>query len=258
MNAVDIKNLKFSYSNVEVFDGLTLSIDKGDFVTILGKGGSGKSTLFKILSGKFQYYGAILMLNKDLNYNLEQGYLGLVSADIYNFKEKKVIDELTRVLKEKGRTSDKISAEIKRAVKKTGISELLDFNIKDLDLKDRILIMFTIQILKKPKILILDNVLEYLDNDKAKIVREISQLNKKNVTIINITNVSEESIYGKNVIFLDDEINKINVNDLEEDDFIRNNLEVPFMISLSSKLKFYDLIKDNYFNMEKLVDDLWQ
>ena len=30
------------------------------------------------------------------------------------------------------------------------------------------------------------------------------------------------------------------------------------MISLSSKLKVYNLIDKNYLNMEKLVDDLWQ
>lgn len=47
---IDITNLKFSFNNKEyIFKDASLSIDKGDFVCILGKNGCGKSTLLKII-----------------------------------------------------------------------------------------------------------------------------------------------------------------------------------------------------------------
>ncbi len=258
MNAVDIKNLCFSYGNIEVFDGLDLAIEKGLFVTILGKGAVGKSTLFKILSGSLKYNGNISILNKSISYNLNKGYLGLVSDDIYNFKEKKVIDELIRVLEDKGKAKDKIDAEVKRIIKKVGISDIIYSNISDLSVKERILLMFATEILKKPRVLILDDVLNYLDNEKGKIIKELIKLNKKNTTVINISNDTEECIYSKQIVILGDTVQYFDLVSIEEDDFLNNEIDPPFMISLSNRLKFYGLVDKNYLEMEKLVDKLWQ
>lgn len=258
MNAVDIENLSFSYGNIRVFDNLNLSISKGSFVTILGKGASGKSTLFKILCGELKYDGNILISNKSINYNINKGYLGFVSADIYNFKEKRVIDELVRVLQDKGKIDDRIKDEIDRVTRKTGIKDILDSNISDLSVKDRVLLLFTIQILNRPRVLIIDNALEYLDSDKDKIVKEIMRLNRKSTTVINISNNTEECLYGKKIVILGDGVQCFEVSKVEEEQFLNNEIDAPFMISLSSRLKFYGLVSENYLSMEKLVDKLWQ
>ena len=69
MQAIDIKNLNFSYGNIKVFNNLNLSITEGDFTTILGKNGSGKTTLANILSGNLKYKGDILFFNKSFKSN---------------------------------------------------------------------------------------------------------------------------------------------------------------------------------------------
>lgn len=256
MNAVDIRKLNFSYGNIEVFNDLNLQIENGSFCTIIGKGGSGKTTLFRIISGALKANGDVFIFNKSINYNLNKKYLGLVSADIYNFKKEVVIDELMETLKTKRINSEKKKNEIDRISKRIGITKILDSNIRSLSINNRILLLFVIQILSKPKVLILDNVLEYLDVKKNIIIKELLSLNRKSTTVINITNNPNECLYGNDIIILNSYL-KYSVNDIEEEIFLKNGLEPPFMISLCSRLKFYNLIHENFFNMEKLVDDLW-
>lgn len=258
MKAVEIKNLYFNYGSNMVFDDLNLYVEKASFCTILGKGGSGKSTLFRLLSGSLSYDGSILIFNKSIKYALKKNYLGLMSADILYFECKTVVEELSKALENKGLFGEKLDLEIKRISKKTKILKLLNLNISDLSIKEKILLFFALQIIKKPKVLILDNILGYLDNEKYDIIKELQRLNKEGTTIINITNNSEECLYGSDILILNSDVNIYKLNEMSEDDFLNNSLESPFMISLSSKLMFYDLINDNYINMEKLVDDLWQ
>ena len=259
MNAVDIKELSFSYKDVEVFNGLNLSIDKNSFTTILGRASTGKSTLFKILSGELKYSGKVSILNKSIFYNLEKNYLGLVSTSIYNFKEKTARKELVRILELEERISlSRIDMEINKVSKKLGIKNILDYDVRTLSVKEKILLMFAIQIINRPKVLILDNVLSYLDDEKDIIIKELLRLNRKNVTIINITNDTEECMFGSNVVVLDNIIRTFKIAQMTEEDFLDNELNVPFMVSLSSKLNFYGLIEKKYLKMEKLVDDLWQ
>ena len=53
-NVVEVEGLRFSYGDLEVFRGLSLSIPKGKVVGILGGSGCGKSTLLKLIGGQLR------------------------------------------------------------------------------------------------------------------------------------------------------------------------------------------------------------
>jgi phospholipid/cholesterol/gamma-HCH transport system ATP-binding protein len=56
-NVVEVNGLRFSYGDLEIFRGLTLSIPEGKVVAILGSSGCGKSTLLKLIGGQLQPAG---------------------------------------------------------------------------------------------------------------------------------------------------------------------------------------------------------
>lgn len=254
MDVVKASSLNFSYDKC-IFDDVNFTVEKGEFITFIGSSGCGKSTLFNILAGDLSYDGEVYVFGKSINYSLNKGYIGLVS--IQNEYRGLVIDILVDTLKKKGKPYDKIRPEIQRVIKKTGIEHLINCDYSLLSYSDMILVNFSIQLLNKPRLLIIDNAFSYLDFNKDKIVREIIRLNKK-ATVINITNDVSECIYGNGVIIMNSSFKRFNVCDMNEEDFRCNGLDIPFMISLSSKLKFYGVIDDNYLDMERLIDDLWE
>ena len=67
MDIIEINNLSFRYKNQFIYDDFSLSIKKGDWVTIAGPNGSGKSTLVKLLAGLEKSYSDINIFGKGLN-----------------------------------------------------------------------------------------------------------------------------------------------------------------------------------------------
>ena len=102
MNAVEVRNLSFNYEGAFVFDNINFNVKKGSFLTVIGKGGSGKSTLFNIISGNLVYDGSISIFDMSINTALESGFLGFVSLKYDDFTESMVMEELINVLKKRG------------------------------------------------------------------------------------------------------------------------------------------------------------
>jgi phospholipid/cholesterol/gamma-HCH transport system ATP-binding protein len=53
-NVIEVRDLHFSYGELQVFRGLSLAIPRGKVVAILGSSGSGKSTLLKLIGGQLR------------------------------------------------------------------------------------------------------------------------------------------------------------------------------------------------------------
>ena len=187
MNAVEVRNVSFNYEGAFVFNKLNFIVEKSSFVTVLGKRSSGKSTLFKILSGELNYSGDIFILKKSIKYNIDKRLLGFISSESDYFSHSVVLDEFISVLKFKGRVEDKIKTDIERVCKKLNISVLLDRRIKSLTIKEKMMVMFAYQLFLKPKVLIIENLFSVLDDEFIFVLKELKRLNKT-CTIINITN----------------------------------------------------------------------
>jgi phospholipid/cholesterol/gamma-HCH transport system ATP-binding protein len=67
-NAVEVRELDFSYGDLEIFRKLSLDIPRGKVVAILGGSGSGKSTLLKLIGGQLAPSGgSVLVQGRDVH-----------------------------------------------------------------------------------------------------------------------------------------------------------------------------------------------
>ena len=142
-------------------------------------------------------------------------------------------------------------------------TDWLDMNINDLNNSEKQILLIMLALLHKPKVLILDGVLNYFPKRSRRalvnILREI-MVNEK-ITIISFVPDLEDFLLSDRLVLLSnfEIIGEYLPSKLYEDDklFYQNGLEIPFIADLSNKLKMYNLINKNYSDMEEMVNDIW-
>jgi len=105
---------------------------------------------------------------------------------------------------------------------------------------------------------------ELLNEDiKENILKTLKNYQQKNkITILYFTYNSNDSLYSDNIVILGNKKSLISGSKEEvykdEKIFKKANIELPFIINLSKKLQFYNLIEEDYQDSEKMVDVLWK
>lgn len=267
-NMVVINDLSFKYNNNIVFNNLNLSIKKGSITTIIGNNGSGKSTLVRILSGLLGFDGSIYidnMLLCDRNIGYIRKKIGVVFENPDNsLISETVLEDLAFPLQNMNFDREYIYSRVNEISKFIGISNLLNKCPRDLSGGEKQLVSLGCALVTGPDLLVLDEALSMLDyNNKSRILKILKKINKKyGVTIINITHDIEESVYGDDILLIDS--GHVIIHDNKENVYEKENLlndfgiELPFMVSLSKKLSYYDLVDKNIYNIDEMVDTLWQ
>lgn len=250
MGVIDIKGLSFSYGNNLIFDNLNLSIKENSFTTVLGNNKSGKTTLIKLLLG-FDKANGITIFGKSLNDNKREirKQIGVVFSNPSSFFVFNTVEEELSFVSNN-------EEDVLTVIKELSIENLLLKRPNELSLDKQYLTMLALCLVSNVKIIILDNII--MNNNIRKILKKI---NKKGITIINFTTNVEDVLYGNYTVILNKVIlfsgsNRKLLNHL---DVLKSlNMDVPFILDLSEKLMFYDLIDKKYTNMEKLVNDVWK
>lgn len=250
-NSIEINNLNFNYGPKTIFEDLNLNIKKGSFMTIVGSNGCGKSTLAKLISTKED-----ITINDSIIVTLEDVDSLLIEGT--------VLDNIYYYLKDYKILKKEIRGKVKDLDKIFDIESILDYSINTLSYSQKQTFLIVSTILANTNIIVFDNTFSSLDNlQKEKIFKYLKKLNREEKkTIINITNDVEDTVYGNYVTLINsgkvifNEKTKIAMT--KEKEFKKGNLDLPFMASLSLKLKYYDLIDDVYLDANKLVNELWK
>lgn len=243
---IEIKNLSYKHKNGnKVLNNINLNINKGEFVCIIGKNGSGKSTFSKLLSGLLPFKEGEIIVNginlKDKKNTLEiRKTIGIVFQNPENqILFDKVYDDIAFSLQNLGFSKEQISNIIDDALNSVNMSEYKNSYTDTLSLgqKQRIAIASTLAI--NPNLLILDEPTTMLDPiNKTAIYKTLNNLHEKSITIIYITNNIDEILLADRILFLE--------NGEIKEDFKRETLlnhldslkdfEAPGIISLIKKL----------------------
>ena len=266
-NVIEIKDLNVCIKDKKIFENLNISFKNKKFVTVLGKSCSGKSVLAKTIAGFIPFEGDIIIdgvaLNNDsMDYLLKK--IGIVFENAnQQFICNTVYEELSCILENLNYYQMDIDKKIEGVAGLLGIEELLDREIVTLSVGEQQLVALASAIIHQPSILILDDALSNLDNYyKEIILRTLNILRKKGLTIIYFTSNSIDSIYGTDIVIINNGqvvLNKPLTKALkEEKTFITSGIEMPFIADISLKLGYYNLVDKIYLDEKGLVNAIWK
>jgi phospholipid/cholesterol/gamma-HCH transport system ATP-binding protein len=179
---IAIKNLYKSFGENEILKGITLSVNKGEDLVILGRSGSGKSVTIKCLvgliqadEGNIEIFGKEITNLKDEELNNIRTRIGFMFQNGALYDSMSVRQNLTFTLKHHVRnlTEEAIQTEIMTALESVGLEEAIDKMPSELSggMKKRIALARAIII--KPEIILYDEPTSGLDTITS---REISEL----------------------------------------------------------------------------------
>lgn len=207
---ITVKDLSYKYKTGDfVLSNINLEIKTNEFVTIIGKNGSGKSTFSKLISGLVKFKsGSILLDDLDLSDKKQALEIRKNIAIVFQNPETQIIfdkvyDDIAFGLKNLGFSKDEIDSRIDEALKQVNMLDFKNAYTTELSLgqKQRIAIASSLAI--HPKVLILDEPTTMLDPASKKQIYEILKTLKKNgITIIYITNFIDEILLcDRTIIF---------------------------------------------------------
>lgn len=203
---LEINDLSFSYiKNELILNKVSLSINKGEFVSVLGASGSGKTTLLRLIAGlDKQNSGSIILENKviaDNNSTLapEKRNIGLVVQDKALFPHltvKKNIMFGIRKLKNK----ENLAMEMMKLFK---IDHHMAKYPHELSGGEQQRVALARALVPKPQLLLLDEPFDGLDKAlKADLHNEVKKIVKlKGMTVVMVTHDHDEATLLSDRIF---------------------------------------------------------
>lgn len=188
---IDIKNLACGYDGKEVFYGVNLNIENGQFAGIVGPSGSGKTTLLKAILGVIRpIEGEVYVSGKIVRGTAPPmiGYVPQVETVDWNFpvtaEQVAMMGRYNRMgaLPWPSRT-DRLH--VKKIMEELGISHYSDHPIKALSGGEQQRVFLARALVSEPEILILDEPTESVDlKTQHDILHLLSELNSRGTTIL--------------------------------------------------------------------------
>ena len=201
---IKIQELTFKYTGGKhnALENITLEIEKGGFVGIIGESGAGKTTLCNCINGLIphhftgDFYGSVKVDGED-TFDIDAGKLALKVGSVFQDIESQltgyfVENEILFGLENFGIPADQIEERITSALETLGISELRHREISTLSGGQKQKVVFAAIIALEPQVLVLDEPTGELDPaSSVQIFSLLKKLNEeKGITIV----VAEQKI----------------------------------------------------------------
>ena len=269
---IDVKNLSFRYKeNQEHYDvkDITFHVKRGEWLSIVGHNGSGKSTTVRLIDGLLEAESGEIVIDGQLLteenvWNIRR-QIGMVFQNPDNqFVGATVEDDVAFGLENQGLSRQEMKKRVEEALDLVG---MLDFKKREParlsgGQKQRVAIAGVVAL--RPAILILDEATSMLDPEgRRELIETVKGIRKDyDMTVISITHDLEEVAMSDRVLVM--KKGEIESTSSPRELFSRNDLDQiglddPFANQLKNSLNQhgYDL-PENYLTESELEDKLWE
>ena len=271
-SVIDVKNLSFRYKeSQEYYDvkDITFHVKRGEWLSIVGHNGSGKSTTVRLIDGLLEAESGEIAIDgqrlTEENVWSIRRQIGMVFQNPDNqFVGATVEDDVAFGLENQGLSRQEMKKRVEEALDLVG---MLDFKKREParlsgGQKQRVAIAGVVAL--RPAILILDEATSMLDPEgRRELIETVKGIRKDyDMTVISITHDLEEVAMSDRVLVM--KKGEIESTSSPRDLFSRNDLDQiglddPFANQLKHSLSQngYDL-PENYLTESELEDKLWE
>lgn len=259
----EIKNIYKDYFQgkepLTVLKNISLSVEEGEYVAVMGPSGSGKSTLMNIIgcldkqtSGEFIFDGIDVMTANDKKLSqIRNQKIGFVFQNFNLLPRQSALENVELPLLYAGVPKKERRKRAISALKRVGLEDRMNFNPTQLSGGQKQRVAIARAIVNQPKLLLADEPTGALDTKSGEQVMELfKELNDDGATIVMITHEPDIAACAKRVMHIrDGELysgdfgshNDIKVKNKENKD-VHNNEEEK---KTGSMLDFMDDTEDN-------------
>ncbi|HJB92518.1 MAG TPA: energy-coupling factor transporter ATPase [Candidatus Borkfalkia stercoripullorum] len=271
MKAVSFENVKFSYREEEgefAVNGVTLSVEEGEFVAVLGRNGSGKSTLAKMINALLvPTEGTVTVFGLDTSEQKNTFEIRKSAGMVFQNPDNQTVasiveDDVAFGPENIGVPREEIGKRIDFALDAVGMQAFRQATPSRLSggQKQRIAIAGVLAVM--PKIMILDESTAMLDpKGRREVMDVVKRLNKeRGMTVILITHFMDEALEAGRAVVM--HRGEIVMDGTPEEIFSRAdelesyNLTLPRAAYISKKLAEGGMPVKGAFNAEELAEEI--
>lgn len=213
---IELKNIKKSYISefeTQVLNGISLKINRGDFIAITGPSGSGKSTLMHIIglldtptSGEYILEGKnVTGLSEDEIASLRNKHIGFVFQQFNLLKRASTLDNVILPAIYAGVPKAIRKERAEKLLKRFGLGDKLGSKPNQLSGGQQQRVAIARSLINEPTIILADEPTGNLDTKSGEeVMTEFKALNKEGITIVLVTHEKDIASQAKKIIKIQD------------------------------------------------------
>ncbi len=219
MAILEVNNLKkvyttrFGGNHVQALSNVSFSVEKGEYVAIMGESGSGKTTLLNILAALDKPTSGEVMLNGESIVSIkEKGIaafrrdnLGFVFQDFNLLDTFSLEDNVFLPLVLSGKNYNEMNSRLEPIAKKLGISDVLSKYPYEVSGGQKQRVAVARALITNPKLILADEPTGALDSHATdQLLGLFSEINDEGQTILMVTHSTKAASHARRVLFIKD------------------------------------------------------
>ncbi len=197
----------------QALKGVDMTIDRGDFVAVMGPSGSGKSTTMNILgcldtptSGVFRFRGTqVQSLTRDQRSLLRRRYLGFVFQGFNLLSRTTALENVELPLLYRGENKTQRREAGRKALDLVGLVPWADHTPAELSGGQQQRVAIARALVTQPDVLLADEPTGNLDTERSiEIMELLTDLNRSGITIVLVTHEQEMAAFARTIVHFRD------------------------------------------------------